>query len=82
MAEKEIIKNIDFYMNGFEDGYKCAVDEFAEKIALEISESIIWGMLVNCDKDKDFNETSDKIFDYVIDTVKKVAEQMKGGKNE
>lgn len=56
-----------------------AIDEFAERMSLEISESIIWSMLVNCDKDKDFNETSDKIVDYVIDTAKKIAEQMKGG---
>ena len=31
MAEKELMKNRDFYMNGLEDGYKQAVDEFLNK---------------------------------------------------
>jgi len=54
-----------------------AIDEFAEKISLEISERIIWGMLVDSDKDNSFSDTSDKIVDYVIDTAKKIAEEMK-----
>lgn len=56
-----------------------AIDEFVERMQLEISESIIWGMLsIDC-KDS----VSDEIFDYVIDTSKKIAEQMKaGGENE
>ena len=52
-----------------------AIDEFAERIPLEISESIIWGMIVDSHND---NDTSDRIIDYVIDTVKEIAEQMKG----
>ena len=52
-----------------------AIDEFAEKLSLEISESIIWGMLsIDCK-----NSVSDEIFDYVIDTSKKIAEQLKEG---
>lgn len=56
-----------------------AIDEMAEKISLEISESIIYGMLVDSDKDNSFSDTADKIVDYVTDTVKKIAEKMKGG---
>lgn len=52
-----------------------AFDEFAERIAFEISESIIWGMLPTDCKDG----VSDEIVDYVIDTSKKIADQMKGG---
>lgn len=52
-----------------------AINEFAERIALEISESIIWGMLPTDCKDG----VSDEIVDYVIDTSKKIAEQMKIG---
>ena len=54
-----------------------AIDEFAEKISLEISESIIWGMVVTAHRDGNCSETSDEIVDYVIDTAKSVAEQLK-----
>ena len=64
-------------------GYRKAIDDFAENISLEISESIIWGMLVNSHKDNSFNDTSDKIVDYVINTANEIAEQLKaGGKND
>lgn len=56
-----------------------AIDEFAEKLSLEISESIIWDMLATMSKNGSLSDTSDKIVDYVIDTSKKVAEQMKAG---
>lgn len=57
-----------------------AIDEFAENIALDISESIIWDILINTHTyPNGTSDTSDKIVDYVIDAVKKVAEQMKGG---
>ena len=63
--------------------YNKAIDDFAENISLEISESIIWGMLVNSHKDNSFNDTSDKIADYVINTANEIAEQLKaGGENE
>ena len=62
-----------------EQGYNKAIDEFAEKIALEISESVIWDMLATMSKNSSLSNTSDKIVDYVIDTAKKIAEQMKGG---
>lgn len=56
-----------------------AIDEFAEQISLEISESIIFGFIVDSDRVGNFDDASDKIVDYVIDTVKQIAEQMKGG---
>ena len=59
-----------------------AIDEFVDKFSLVISESIIWGMLVDSDKDNSFNDTAEKIVDYVIDTVKKTASLVKGGANE
>ena len=66
-----------------EQAYNKAIDDFVENISLEISESIIWGTLVNSHKDNSFNDTSDKIVDYVINTANEIAEQLKaGGKNE
>lgn len=66
-----------------EQAYNKAIDDFVENISLEISESIIWGMLVNSHKDNSFNDTSDKIVDYVINTANEIAEQLKaGGENE
>ena len=66
-----------------ESQYNKAIDDFVENISLEISESIIWGMLVNSHKDNSFNDTSDKIVDYVINTANEIAEQLKaGGENE
>ena len=53
------------------------IDEFAEKISLEISESIIWGMVVTAHRDGNCSETSDEIVDYVIDTAKSVAQLLK-----
>lgn len=86
MAEIEDCKVCVHYVCDYEDVQNVAViaeqeirakviDEFAERIALEISESIIWGMLPTGCKDG----VSDEIVDYVIDTSKKVAEQMKAG---
>lgn len=54
------------------------IDEFAGKIELEISESIIWDMLATMSENGSLSDTSDKIVDYVIDTAKRIAEQMKG----
>ena len=59
--------------------YDKAIDDFVENISLEISESIIWGTLVNSHKDNSFNDTSDKIVDYVINTANEIAEQLKVG---
>ena len=59
-----------------------AIDDFVENISLKISESIIWGMLVNSHKDNSFNDTSDKIVDYVINTANEIAEQLKAGGKE
>ena len=58
--------------------YNKAIDDFAEKIALEISESIIWDMLATMSKNGSLSDTSDKIVDYVVDTATKIAEQLKG----
>lgn len=54
-----------------------AIDEFAEKLSLEISESIIWGMVVTAHRDGNCSETSDEIVEYVLDTVREIAEQLK-----
>lgn len=56
-----------------------AIDEFVEKLSLEISESIIWDMLATMSKNGSLSDTSDKIVDYVIETSKKIAEQLKTG---
>ena len=73
----------DMTQKMLKEEYNKAIDDFVENISLEISESIIWGMLVNSHKDNSFNDTSDKIVDYVIDIIKEVAEQLKvGGENE
>lgn len=50
-------------------------------MSLEISESIIGGMLFD-NRDNSSYDTADKIIDYVVDTSKKIAEEMrKGGGN-
>ena len=66
-----------YNISDYDIGYNKAIDDFVENISLEISESIIWGMLVNSHKDNSFNDTSDKIVDYVINTANEIAEQMK-----
>lgn len=58
------------------------IDEFAEEIQAEISESIIWDMLVTMNKNGSISDTSDKIVDYVIDTSLKIAEQLKARSDE
>ena len=62
--------------------YNKAIDDFAENISLEISESLIWGMIADCFKYKNLNDTSDKIVDYVINTANEIAEQLKEGMKE
>ena len=86
LEELKAIKSNGRYVQGNKAGqkigYSKAVDDFVENISLEISESIIWGMLVNSHKDNSFNDTSDKIVDYVINTANEIAEQLKvGGEN-
>ena len=63
-----------------EQGYAKVIEDFAERIELEISESIIWDMLATMSKNGSLSDTSDKIVDYVIDTAKKIAEEMRGAK--
>lgn len=58
-------------------GYNKGVDDFAEEISLRISESLIWGMIVDSHKSNSFNDASDKIVDYIIETSKEIAEQLK-----
>ena len=60
-----------------EQAYNKAIDDFTEKISLEISESIIWGILADWHKNDNMNDTSDKIVDYIIETSKEIAEQLK-----
>ena len=59
-----------------------AIDDFTEKISLEISESIIWGILVDWHKHDNMNDTPDKIVDYIIETSNEIAEQLKVGGTE
>ena len=60
-----------------------AIDEFAEKLSLEVSESIIWDMLATMSKNSSLSDTSDEIVDYVINTANEIAKQLKaGGENE
>lgn len=60
-----------------------AIDEFAEKLSLEVSESIIWDMLATMSKNSSLSDTSDEIVDYVINTANEIAERLKvGGENE
>ena len=65
-----------------ENQYNKAVDDFAEKFLLELSKSVIWSMLVNCHNDNNFNDTADKIVNYVADEVRNTAEQLKVGESE
>ena len=66
-------------MNMFQLGYNKAIDDFTGKIKENISESLIWGMITDCFKYKNMNDTSDKIVDYVINTANEIAEQLKAG---
>lgn len=59
--------------------YNKALDDFLEKLKENISESLIWGMIADCFKYKNMNDTSDKIVDYVIDTANEISEQLKAG---
>lgn len=60
-------------------GYNKAIDDFTEKFSFEISESLIWGMIVDSHKYKNVDDAAEKIVDYVIETLKKVSEQLKAG---
>ena len=72
-----------YSVNTIEDLYEKGIDDFTENISLEISESLIWGMIADCFKYKNLNDTSDKIVDYVINTANEIAEQLKaGGKDD
>ena len=53
------------------------IDDFVKEFSFELSESIIWEMIADCFKYKNLNDTSDRIVDYAIDTVKKIAERFK-----
>jgi hypothetical protein len=66
-------------MQTLEEYRNEVIDEFAEKLSLEISESIIWDMLATMSENSSLSDTSGKIVDYVIDTSKKIAEQLKAG---
>ena len=66
-------------VNMFQLGYNKAIDDFAENISLEISESLIWGMIADCFKYKNMNDISDKIVDYVINTANETADRLKAG---
>lgn len=76
---KDKIKELSKYA---EIQYSKAIDDFVENISLKISESIIWGMIADCFKYQNMNDTSDKIVDYVINTANEIAEQLKAGVGE
>lgn len=65
----------------YEQGIRTkSIEKFAEQIELGISESIIWDMIATASKNGSLSDTSDKIVDYVIETIKEIAESMKGEK--
>ena len=66
-------------VNMYQLGYNKAIDDFAERLKENISESLIWGMIADCFKYKNMNDTSDKIVDYLIDTANEISEQLKEG---
>ena len=81
MVVRVDVKNMDSIKGKIEElskyaesQYDKAIDDFVENISLKIS--------VNSPKDNSFNDTSDKIVDYVINTVNKIAEQLKAGGEE
>lgn len=55
------------------------IDNFVEEFSFELSESIIWGIIADCFKYKNMNDTSDKIVDYVTNTSNEIAEKLKAG---
>ena len=67
-----------YNISDYDIGYSKAIDDFVERMSLEISESIIGGMLFD-NRDNSSYDTADKIVDYVVDTAKKIAEEMKKG---
>lgn len=76
--ENITIEDVDM----FKLGYNKGINDFTDKFLLELSESVIWGMLIECYKNNNSDSaTSTKIVDYVVDTVKEVSEQLKGGEN-
>lgn len=66
-------------VNMYRLGYNMGIDDFADILKENISESIIWGMIADCFKYKNMNDTSDKIVDYLIDTANEISEQLKEG---
>lgn len=79
---ESVVKNLEkkFYYDRFEKEIRAkAIDEFAEKLSLEVSESIIWDMLATMSKNSSLSDTSDEIVDYVINTANEIAEQLKAG---
>lgn len=53
------------------------IDEFISKSDIEISESVIWNMIVS-GRNKDASDLSDELVDYFSEVIRLVAEQMKG----
>lgn len=76
--ENITIEDVDM----FKLGYSKGINDFTDKFLLELSESVIWSMLINCHKDNSFNDTADKIVNYVVDVVRSTSEQLKVGDSE
>lgn len=81
MAEKEIMKNIDFYMNGFEDGYKQAVDEIVEEFKKSNITSKVFERIFRMIQfaENDFHGVTIDIDNMYCELADEIAEQMKGG---
>lgn len=76
--ENLTIEDVDM----FKLGYSKGISDFTDKFLLELSESVIWGMLIECHKDNSFNDTVDKIVEYVVDVARNTSEQLKGAKQD
>lgn len=53
---------------------KRVAREFAEKLILNISESLIWNMLVNMNSN--YSDTADNIVDYFCDSINDLLKEM------
>ena len=59
----DIVLNLTELANLIKTLQGKAIDDFTGKIKENISESLIWGMITDCFKYKNMNDTSDKIVD-------------------
>lgn len=60
--------------DNYETVYDTAINDFVEEFSIDLSESIIWGLISNKNS---LNDKSDMIVDYVISEVNRVADKLK-----